>query len=181
MLKEKDYVYIQSYKHDVSLHRTWIKGFVIEVSKERIVAVTDRACVVESDGRRWITREPAICFFYPNQWFNVISMIRKTGIHYYCNLASPSIYDGEAIKNIDYDLDVKVHPDGSYLILDEDEYAQHGAEMGYSEQLKRAIGLEMEKLIKKIERRESPFDEKEIEQLYRRYQYLSKHIGKWKK
>lgn len=90
----------------------------------------------------------------------------------------PSIYDGEAIKNIDYDLDVKVHPDGSYLILDEDEYAQHGAEMGYSEQLKRAIGLEMEKLIKKIERRESPFDEKEIEQLYRRYQYLSKHNGK---
>ena len=181
MLKEKDYVYIQSYKHDGSLHRTWIKGFVIEVSKERIVAVTDRAWVVESDGRRWITREPAICFFYPNQWFNVISMIRKTGIHYYCNLASPSIYDGEAIKNIDYDLDVKVHPDGSYLILDEDEYAQHGAEMGYSEQLKRAIGLEMEKLIKKIERRESPFDEKEIEELYRRYQYLSKHNGKWKK
>lgn len=38
MLKEKDYVYIQSYKHDGSLHRTWIKGFVIEVSKERIVA-----------------------------------------------------------------------------------------------------------------------------------------------
>ena len=49
-------------------------------------------------------------------------MIRKTGIHYYCNIASPSLYDGEAIKNIDYDLDVKVAPNGKSIILDEEEY-----------------------------------------------------------
>ena len=57
----------------------------------------------------------------------IISMIRKTGVYYYCNLASPSLYDGEAIKNIDYDLDVKLYPDRSYQILDENEYAAHGA------------------------------------------------------
>ena len=66
-------------------------------------------------------------------------MIRKTGIYYYCNLASPSLYDGEAIKNIDYDLDVKLFPDGRIEILDEDEYEQHGREMGYSEPLKHAV------------------------------------------
>ncbi|MEG0981587.1 MAG: DUF402 domain-containing protein, partial [Erysipelotrichaceae bacterium] len=104
-IHEKDEVYIQSFKHDGSLHRTWAKAYIIEVSETRIVGVTDRSCVIESDGRVWITREPAICFLYPDRWYNVISMIRKTGIHYYCNIASPSIYDGEAIKNIDYDLD----------------------------------------------------------------------------
>lgn len=106
------YVYIQSYKHDGSLHRTWCRGFVLEANEDRIVAVTDKTWVIEADGRRWLTREPAVCFFYSHFWFNIISMIRMSGIYYYCNLASPSLYDGEAIKNIDYDLDVKLFPDG---------------------------------------------------------------------
>ena len=29
-IQEREYVYIQSYKHDGSLHRTWAKGYVIE-------------------------------------------------------------------------------------------------------------------------------------------------------
>ena len=87
------YVYIQSFKHDGSLHRTWCKGFVIEADSSHIVAVTSRSWVIESDGRKWLTREPAICFFYDDRWWNVISMIRHTGVYYYCNLASPSVYD----------------------------------------------------------------------------------------
>ena len=162
-------VYIQSYKHDGSLHRTWAKGFVIEANAERVIAVTNKTWVTEADGRRWFTREPAICFFYPDHWYNVISMIRKTGIYYYCNLASPSLYDGEAIKNIDYDLDVKLFPDGRMEILDEDEYEQHGNEMGYSEPLKCAVESEMDDLIGRIKRNESPFDKKEIEDLYHEY------------
>lgn len=51
-LNEKDSVYIQSFKHDGSLHRTWATGFVIEANERRIVAVTDRALVSEADGRR---------------------------------------------------------------------------------------------------------------------------------
>lgn len=27
-IQEREYVYIQSYKHDGSLHRTWAKGYV---------------------------------------------------------------------------------------------------------------------------------------------------------
>lgn len=119
-LKEMDSVYIQSFKHDGSLHRTWAKGTILEHTEKRTVLITNKTVVTEADGRTWITREPAICFFYPDKWYNVISMIRKTGVHYYCNIASPSLYDGEAIKNIDYDLDVKVMPNGTYHILDED-------------------------------------------------------------
>ena len=89
------YVYIQSYKHDGSLHRTWCRGFVLEANEDRIVAVTDKTWVIEADGRRWLTREPAVCFFYTHLWFNIISMIRMSGIYYYCNLASPSLYDGK--------------------------------------------------------------------------------------
>ena len=146
-IQEREYVYIQSYKHDGSLHRTWAKGYVIEANERRIVAVTNKTLVSESDGRKWVTREPAICFFYPDKWYNVICMIRKSGIHYYCNLASPSLYDGEAIKNIDYDLDVKVSPTGKTTLLDEDEYQEHSAEMGYSQKLDKAIHHGLDRLM----------------------------------
>lgn len=167
--KLNESIYIQSFKHDGSLHRTWAKGFVIETNEKRIIAVTNKTWVSEADGRKWITREPAICFFYPDKWYNVICMIRKAGIFYYCNLASPSIYDGEALKNIDYDLDVKVNPVGKCVLLDEDEYEEHGEAMNYTEPLKFAIENSLEELMDDIENQRSPFDEEEINELYTRY------------
>lgn len=167
--KVNEEVYIQSYKHDKSRHRTWAKGYVIEANDDRIVAITDKSWVIEADMRKWLTREPAICFFYPDLWFNVICMIRKKGIFYYCNLASPSIYDGEAIKNIDYDLDVKVDQDYNYTIVDQDEFEAHADEMEYSDDLIEVIYKQMSKLIKMIEKRQSPFDHDEIYELYDKY------------
>lgn len=168
-LHEKEYVYIQSFKHDGSLHRTWAMGYVIEANDKRIVAVTNKTLVSESDGRKWVTREPAVCFFYPDKWYNVICMIRKTGIHYYCNLASPSIYDGEAIKNIDYDLDVKVSPIGKTALLDEDEYEAHKIQMNYSDDLGKAIHRGLDRLMVDIRLRNSPFEHREISALYDKY------------
>ena len=167
--KVKESIYIQSFKHDGSLHRTWAKGYVMEANEKRIVCVTNKTWVSESDGRRWVTREPAIYFFYPDKWFNVISMIRKTGIYYYCNIASPSIYDGESLKNIDYDLDLKVNPQYGWTILDEDEYVEHGIEMGYSEELKKAIEKGLDQVIELVADRKSPFDHDEVSAIYERY------------
>lgn len=169
-LEENKMVYIQSYKHDGLLHRTWAKGLVLESNEKQFVVVTNKAWVTEANGRHWITREPAICFFYPDRWYNVFCMIRKTGIYYYCNLASPSLYDGEAIKNIDYDLDVKVYPDGRWDILDRDEYAEHGKKMSYSEEIKRIIEEELSNLIDHIEKKEEAFSKEEIERYYREYE-----------
>lgn len=168
-LSSGEQVYIQSYKHDGSLHRTWAQGYILEANDKRIIAVTNHALVSEADGRTWVTREPAICFFYPDKWYNVICMIRKNGVHYYCNLASPSLYDGEAIKNIDYDLDVKVLPSGKWSILDEDEYALHSKKMHYSAKLDKVIHQELDKLLINIQKKCSPFDAKEIMELYNIY------------
>lgn len=167
--KVKEEIYIQCYKHDKSRHRTWAKGYVIEANEERIVTITDKAWVIESDMRKWLTREPAINIFYPDKWFNVICMIRKKGIFYYCNLASPSIYDGEALKYIDYDLDVKVDNHFNFNVIDQDEYEEHGQEMNYSDDLKFVIEKELDKLIERIKNRQSPFNHEEIYDLYDKY------------
>ncbi len=170
------HVYIQSYKHNGKLHRTWSKGFVLVADDKHMVVVTNKTWVIEADGRRWITREPAICFFYPDKWYNIIAMIRKNGTYYYCNIASPSIFDGEAIKNIDYDLDVKLFPDGYYEILDEDEYIEHGKMMNYSKDLKEIIEWQLDCLLDEIKNYRPPFDQNTIKKYYRDYQ---KHINSY--
>ena len=168
-LKIGDKVFIQSYKHNGSIHRTWSKALLIDENDDFYVAVTDHSWVVEFDNRKWMTKEPAICFYYKKRWFNVISMIRKTGIYYYCNIATPSIYDGEAIKNVDYDLDVKVFPDDTYMILDENEYAYHANKMHYPQEIKDKCEAEMKSLIKMIEYSQNPFN----------FSYINEYLMKY--
>src|SRR6476469_364009 len=99
-------IQIQSYKHNGKLHRVWENSQVLKGTETVVIGANDRTKVTESDGRTWITREPAICYFHSQYWFNIIGMLREDGIHYYCNLSSPFVYDGEAVKYIDYDIDI---------------------------------------------------------------------------
>ena len=173
-LKPGQLIKIQSYKHNGSLHRTWLRAQVLEVTNTRTVVVTNKTWVSEADGRRWFTREPAICFFYPDKWFNVIAMLRKSGIYYYCNLASPTLYDGEALKCIDYDLDVKVYPDGAKNILDEDEFKLHGDLMRYGDEVKGIVEDSLKELLAMIETQQSPFVRDEIEDYFEAYLKLQR-------
>lgn len=150
-------VLIHCYKHDGSIHRCWDKGFVLEENENHFIVVNNRTLVTESDGRRWYTREPAVCYFPKHQWYNVICMIRKNGVHYYCNIASPTLYDGEALKYIDYDLDLKVFPDYHYKILDEEEYKQHKDLMDYNDKLDDILHQQLDLLIDLATQMRGPF------------------------
>ena len=162
-------IYIQSYKYDGSLHRTWSKATILDINTDMIVVMTYKTWVIEADGRRWFTKEPAVCFFYLNEWYNIIAMIRKTGIYYYCNIATPVIYDGEALKNIDLDLDVKVFPDGSHVILDEDEFELHQYAMDYPQDIIDISRSALSQVIDLIKNNEDPFNKELI------YKYLDQY------
>ena len=118
-------VLIHCYKHDGKPHRTWSRCKILEETDRHFIGINNNTLVTESDGRSWVTKEPAICYFPKDRWYNVICMIRSDGIYYYCNIASPILYDGEALKYIDYDLDLKVWPGYRYKVLDEGEYVDY--------------------------------------------------------
>lgn len=167
--KEGDFITIQSYKHDGSLHRTWRDTMVLKTTENALIGVNDHTLVTESDGRRWVTREPAIIYFHKKYWFNIIAMIRDNGISYYCNLASPFVLDGEALKYIDYDLDVKVFADGEKRLLDVDEYEQHKKEMHYTEDMDFILKENVKILVDWINNEKGPFSEDYIAIWYKRY------------
>lgn len=171
--REGEFITIKSYKHDGSLHRTWRDNMVLKTSEQSLIACNDHTLVIESDGRRWVTREVAIVYYHKHFWFNVVAMLRKKGVTYYCNLASPYVMDKEALKYIDYDLDIKVFPDGEKRLLDLDEYELHGKRYHYSDDIDRIIKYQIQELVRWIEEGRGPFSQEFIDIWYRRYCQLS--------
>ena len=171
--KEGEFITIQSYKHDGNLHRTWRDTMVLKTSEHSLIGVNDHTLVTESDGRRWVTREPAIVYFHEKFWFNVIAMIRENGVSYYCNLASPYLLDKEALKYIDYDLDIKVFPDGEKRLLDVDEYEEHRKQMNYPPEIDFILKENVKILVDWINNEKGPFSQGYVDLWYDRYRQLS--------
>lgn len=160
---------IISYKHDGAIHRIWQSNLVLHVTNSLVIIGNDQTEVLESDGRIWTTREPAITYFYKDYWFNAIGMIRESGIFYYCNISSPFVYDNGVLKYIDYDLDVKVFPDFTHKLLDEDEYHVHQKKMDYPKELDRILYSNIDYLIDMIQKRKGPFEHGVVEDWYERF------------
>ena len=167
--EEGTYVNIISYKHDGHIRRNWDRGFVLEADENHFIIVTNKTWVQDDDGHKWYTREPAICFFYADKWVNVIAMLRETGTYYYCNLASPVLYDGKAVKYIDYDLDYKIFPDGTVLLLDEDEYRDHSRQMNYPAEIDGILKKYQKELLELYRKREGCFSHENNEERFRQY------------
>lgn len=168
-------IQIQSYKHDESLHRIWEKATVIEQSDDHVVVVNRRTKVIEANGRFWHTREPSVTWFYKKRWFNIIGIIKRDEIHFYCNIASPYLIDNEALKYIDYDLDIKIIDDFTYTVLDRNEYNKHKVKMGYPDKLRDILEHELELLKTMIDNREHPFNHDTIKEYYSRYLKVMDH------
>ena len=167
---EKRWIIIQAYKHNEELHRQWTHSYVLEDNEDYFVLCSIRAAVVENDGRKWHTKEPAIFILSKKSWFNVIAMLKNDGICYYVNIASPAIYDKGFIKYIDYDLDIKLYEDGTTRLLDVSEYKKHADEQGYSDDIKEVLRLSVDKVYARINKKEYPFIDEDIFNYYKRFE-----------
>lgn len=165
---------IHSYKHNGGIHRSWDEAVAIEETDEYIVFGNNRTKVINGTGGVWRTYEPAVIYFFKNNWYNVIAQIKKDGIYYYCNIASPFIIEENTIKYIDYDLDLRVFGNGRYKVLDENEYAYHAKLMLYPDDLKQCIKNGLNELITRYNNKEMIFDKDQNMQYHHKYLELIK-------
>ena len=172
-----DKLEIHCYKHNGHLHRQWDEAVLLEKNKDYMVFGNNRTTVVDSDGQVWNTKEPAILFFFNNRWFNIIGQLKDYGIYFYCNIATPFLIDENVIKYIDYDLDLRVFPNGSFKVLDRMEYKFHKKQMHYSNRLDFILRYELGNLIDLVRNKEFPFDKNTIESYYQKYLSLTKNNG----
>lgn len=164
-----DKLQIQCYKHNGKIHRAWDEAVVLDVKKDYIVFGNKKTNVTEAEGSYWKTKEPAILYFFKDRWFNVIAQLKKDGIYYYCNIATPFVIEEKTIKYIDYDLDLRIFPNGSYKILDRLEYKYHKRIMHYSEDLDKVINLGLRDLIEYYKEGSPVFNEQNNKQYYKLY------------
>lgn len=146
-LKKGDKLQIQCYKHDGNVHRCWDEAIFLDEKKDYMVFGNERTLVTEAQGNTWRTKEPAIMYFFKDRWYNIIVQLKKDGITYYCNIATPYIIEDNTIKYIDYDLDLRIFPNGSFKVLDRQEYKYHKRKMNYSDDLDVAVRSALSELI----------------------------------
>ena len=174
-IKVGDKLKIYCYRHDGSLEHTSDEAVVLENNDEYLVCGNGRTRITEKDGRSHMTSEPAVLFFYKKHWFNIIGQLKKFGLFYYCNIASPYIVDGKSIKYIDYDLDLRVFPDGGFRVLDRNEYNYHKKIMHYSDELDSILKNELSYLIDKKRKEDGPFKAGIVKQYYDLYEKIKKN------
>lgn len=171
-IKKGDKLIIHCYKHDGSLEHISDGAIVLENNEEVLICGNGKTKITEKDGRSYMTNEPAVLFFYKKHWFNIIGQLKKFGLFYYCNIATPYLIDDGIIKYIDYDLDLRVFPDGGFKILDKNEYKYHKKIMNYSYETDLIIKKELNELINMKKNNIGPFKKDIINKYYNQYKKI---------
>ncbi len=169
---------IHCYKHNGKVIRSSEDTIILDETDDYLVCANNMVKIAESDGRSYTTKELAILFFYKKHWFNVIAQLKSFGLFYYCNLASPYIIDEDIIKYIDYDLDLRVYPDGGYRVLDKNEYKYHKKVMNYPETIDLILKKELKYLIEMKKNNQGHFNKDLIKYYYKRYQEIIDSVPK---
>lgn len=172
-MKVGDKLTIHCYKHNGKIDRISGEAIVLDENDEYLVCANNKVKLIENDGRSHRTKEIAILFFYKKEWYNILAQLKKYGLFYYCNIASPYIIDGNIIKYIDYDLDLRIFPDGTFKVLDKNEYRYHKITMRYSEEIDIIVQDSLNKLIENKSINAFPFKKEVIEHYYKIYKDIT--------
>ena len=129
--KEGENIKIQSYKHDGNIHRVWSETTILKGTEHVIIGGNDHTLVTEVMGVHGLLENQQLCTFILNIGLMLFVCLEKMVFIIIVIYLRAFACDEEALKYIDYDLDIKVYPNGKYHLLDEDEYEQHMNQMNY--------------------------------------------------
>ena len=63
--------------------------------------------------------------FFADRWYNIFEIHAVHDDHvkgWYCNIVQPAVFSADSVEQVDLALDVWINPDGSYRLLDQDEF-----------------------------------------------------------
>lgn len=128
----KESVRVVSYDYKRDSYKTW-DASIIEQDQEKILTCHEYPFIITNSSgevKRFNIAVAVTHFFY--RWFNIIAVFnrKKTFAHWYVNLTTPIQFDGATITYEDLLLDLRIRPDFSWELLDQDEYNDHVSELG---------------------------------------------------
>jgi len=173
-MSSENNVVIKSFKHNGHIHRIWYENWPVPKrelhplhAKEQFhVFINHGTRIREADGKEWVSRVPGVTFFLPGHWFNIVALLETTGVRYYCNIASPFTHYDNTVTYIDYDLDAIKLPDGTILVVDEEEYRSHRVLYQYPALVESKVKDGMDALMKRMKEGAAPFQDEEALRYY---------------
>jgi len=170
---------IKSFKHDGHVHRIWDENWLVpeelllpqHAAENMLVLINEQTLITEADGSQWTSKVPGVSYFLPGEWFNIVALLEKDGVRFYCNIASPPYHNNTnaCITYIDYDLDVIRTVDGDILIVDQDEYEQHRKTYHYSSLVEEKVKTGLANLLERVRKSKSPFEAKAAWDYYEKW------------
>jgi predicted RNA-binding protein associated with RNAse of E/G family len=133
-------------------------GEVLERTPEYIVLearfdheAVDLGCTVLEPRDRFVEH------FYADRWYNIFEIHSARDDHlkgWYCNIVQPAAFGAGGIEQVDLALDLWVNPDGSYQVLDRDEFEALEIDQTTRLRAQQAVG----ELIYLLYHRAAPFN-----------------------
>jgi protein associated with RNAse G/E len=157
--QELQKISVQSYKYGERLHYEW-ETIVLERTDAYVLVLSEygRKLRHYTRGQTFTMNSWTLEWFSLVDGFTVSADVRDGGIHrYYCNINLPATFEEDVLRFVDLDLDY-VYRDGSWKVIDEDEFEEHRIRYSYPADVVAFARSELRRLQKRIERREFPFD-----------------------
>ncbi|MCK8058166.1 MULTISPECIES: DUF402 domain-containing protein [unclassified Fusibacter] len=157
---DKKSIQVQSYKHDGKLHYEWGSNIYKEDHEKVIlIGLPGRVLNHHTKGRDFILNSVCVEVFYFKEYFNCFfNLNEEGGLEYYVNIGLPIEYENKIITYIDLDVDLEKSADGSWKVVDEDEFLVNQRLYGYSDELVKKVESTRDELLRRIECSEYPFD-----------------------
>jgi protein associated with RNAse G/E len=153
-------VTINSRKFDGSIGKSWTCELIEQAGNQLIfVGEFDREISHEHLGvvkRGTISYE----YYWLDRWYNIFKFHEPDGSFrdYYCNINMPPTFENGVLDYVDLDIDILVAQNGTYSILDSDEFEENAVKHEYSDDLRADVFRAVDELTAMIESREFPFN-----------------------
>ncbi len=150
---------VRAFKYDGSEHRSWAAR-LLKQDGSLLVLEAEFAEEVQHDLLGTIARgTQSIEYYWLDRWYNVFRFSGPNGElrNYYCNVNVAPSFDGQVLSYVDLDIDILVHTDFSYEILDLDEFQQNARQYDYSVAVVENARQAVQELVRLIETRSFPF------------------------
>jgi uncharacterized protein len=151
---------ILSLKFDQKPHYTWPADLVSDDGECLFLSsIIGGTLIHYTRGFQEPQNLPSDMTFWRGRWYNVFRNYDPNYRlrNFYCNVGMPLEIEGDTIKYVDLDLDVRVYPDGSFELLDEDEFALHTVQYNYPQWVQQNAWQAVDEIKAMATAREGPF------------------------
>ncbi|MDO7908649.1 DUF402 domain-containing protein [Paenibacillus sp. JX-17] len=157
----KPLIHISALKYPNHAHYDW-QGTLLEQTEDFIIVWCEagRPLAHHTKQKVFTIEHASLEFFFLKEWFTAaIEFKQGQNTSYYCNIAMPSVLDGDRLSFVDLDLDLLRSPQGEWMVVDEDEFVENSVKYDYPEALKEQAVQALQRLQARAEKKTFPFDE----------------------